>query len=1268
MDFKILGPLEVHRGAETLTIGAAKQRALLAILLLHANEVVSSDRLIDDMWGTQPPDTVANALQVYVAQLRKVLEPERPKGAPNELLLTRPGGYQLSVGSGQLDAESFERLFGEGSRARANADLALAARLLHEALALWHGPALADFTYEPFAQPEIARLDALRLAALEERIDVDLARGNHFVVGELEALIREHPLRETLRGQLMLALYRAGRQAEALEAYQDARRTLTEELGIVPRPELQRLEGAILRQDPELDLPDEISVPQPPPVVNAATPRPETRKTITVLVVGRTTSAGTDPETLRRLEKDHRRAVVKTVERHGGCVESVLGDRVAAVFGVPHVREDDALRAVSAAVELHQQLDSEWELAAVRTGIATGEVVTGDPESGEDSLTGEPIALAAQLEIAAQAGEIVLSEATRRLLGEAARVEPADGADHCGWRLLELVPRPPPLTRPPRTPIIGRDAELAQFQGALDRAARERTTHLFTVVGAAGIGKSRLGEEFAFRAAAGSTVVGGRCVAYGEGITFWPLREIVGQLTADVPLSVLVGGNDDTELITDRLTEAIGLAEATSSLEEIFWAFRMLFEAAARERPLVVLFEDLHWAEPTLLDFIEYLSERARGVAILLVCLARPELPEVRPAWGGGQRNASSVFLEGLTESESEQLIDTLAVALPETTRAVVLETAEGNPLFLEQILAMLSERNAPEGEIPIPPTIQAVLAARLDRLGPGERAVIERAAIIGRDFWEDAVVDLLPDDARSFTVRHLEGLVRKDFLHHARARLSGEDAFRFQHALIQQATYRAIPKRLRATLHERVAAWLEERFGESTPEFAETAGYHLEQTYLYRAEIAPTTSEDLQLAGRAAGLLSTAGRRAFRRGDMPAAVNLLRRSVSLLVAEPFAGLELLPDLGYALFEIGELDRADAVLGEAIEKARACGNRWVETNAAVKHAHVRIYTDPENMAPESLIRDAIAAIEVLDELGDDLGLARAWTLLSEANWPRGEMAEVAKAARRAAEHARRAGSRREEAWGLGEYAFALLYGPTPATEGIRTTEFLLREAAGNLVMEAVLSGFLALLEAMRGRVDEARAHNAQSRRRLHDLGLGWQAAVQDLLGGYIELLAGAPVAAERHMRAARDSFIAIGDRWFLSTVLVDLPRPVYEQGRYREARALVRAIAEVPAPADQEWQIKRRGIQARLLAREGRVEQAERLAREAVAIAAKTDLVWFHGDALIDLAEVLELAGQLEEASGVARDALALYERKGNVVSAATTRTLIQQLQLRSMQ
>jgi tetratricopeptide (TPR) repeat protein len=386
----------------------------------------------------------------------------------------------------------------------------------------------------------------------------------------------------------------------------------------------------------------------------------------------------------------------------------------------------------------------------------------------------------------------------------------------------------------------------------------------------------------------------------------------------------------------------------------------------------------------------------------------------------------------------------------------------------------------------------------------------------------------------------------------------------------------------------------------------------------------------------------------------------LLERSVALVEVDDRTALELMPDLGYALFEVGELEHANAVLGDAVARSRARGDPRLEWNAAVKLANAKMYTDPEGIDGDVLVRDANRAIEVLDELGDQLGLARAWALLGEALWTQGKMAAAAKASARAAEFGHIAGSPRDESLGLGASAMALLFGPMPAAKATHRTERLLRNAAGSLVLEANLSGFLGCHEAMMGRFDDARAHIAESCERLADLGLIWQLGVQQLLWGHVELFAGDAVASERHMRSAKQSFISIGDRWFLSTALVDLPRPIYAQGRYEDAWSEVRRIDEVPAAGEAEWLVKRHGIHARLLARRGRFEEAERRARESLAVAAQTDMLWFHGDVLMDLAEVLRLADRTRDAAEAASEALALYERKGMIPYARGARELLE--------
>ncbi len=776
---------------------------------------------------------------------------------------------------------------------------------------------------------------------------------------------------------------------------------------------------------------------------------------------------------------------------------------------------------------------------------------------------------------------------------------------------------------------------------------------MFTVLGAAGIGKSRLAQEFAAEAAHDATVVVGRCVPYGEGITFWALREILDQLTADGAGELLAEGRDRS--IAESLREGIGETGASVETEEIFWATRRLFAALAEKRRLVVFLEDVHWAEPTFLDLVEYLAERPPEAPILLVCIARPELLEQRSDWIRDGPNAASLTLERLPHHDCEALIHNLAGGLSTEMEARVLETAEGSPLFIEQLVAMLTEGHAYETPRSIPPTIDALLQARLDGLGPGERAVISRAAIVGKEFSAEATLDLLPEDAREFGTRHLESLAGKELIGTARGRGSAE-SFRFRHILVQQAAYRATPKRLRADLHERFADWIEDPARDESDEPPEIVGYHLEQAFRYRAELGSAGEQALALAHRAGDRLASAGQRAFQRGDMPATVNLLGRAAALPTPQGGPGLAALPELGYALFEIGEVDEASDVLAGARERARADGDRRVEWRVAITRPRIEMYRDPGGIDLDALAAETQTAIDVLGKFGDEAGLARAYMVLSDLHWSQGRLRETSDAATRAAEHARRARTRREVGWALGQNALCAIHSPMPVAEGLRWLERLLEAEPENRTLDANLSGFVTLLEAMSGRFDEARQHISESRALARDLGLLWQASVQDLHSGYIELLAGDPVAAERDMRVAGEGFREIGEGWFLSTVAVDLPRAVYEQGRYDDAFALLDAIDETPAPTDCEWLIKRTGIPARLLARRGRLEEAERLAREGVAVAANTEFVVLHADVLLDLADVLELAGRPEEAHEAADEAVSLYERKGDVAATMKAR------------
>ena len=689
-------------------------------------------------------------------------------------------------------------------------------------------------------------------------------------------------------------------------------------------------------------------------------PAREVRKTVTVLLcdVSGSTAMGErlDPESTRRVMARYFDAMREAIERHGGRVEKFIGDAVMAVFGIPVVHEDDALRAVRATAdmrgalaELNEELERDRGVRIEsRIGVNTGEVVTGE---GDTLATGDAVNVAARLEQAAAPGEILLGEPTYRLVRDAVTAEPVEPLTAKGksapvpaFRLTGLVEGAEFIPRRLDSPLVGRENGLAQLQRAFDHAVSERVAYQFTLLGAAGIGKSRLVQELRDRVDA--RWLSGHCLPYGEGITYWPLSEIE-------PLS--------SEL------------DFGANRDEIALEARRIFERLARERPLVVVFDDLQWAEPTFLDLIDHVTDLARDAPMLVVCVARPELLDLRPGWGGGKLNATTMLLEALTDAESAQLVDNLLPARldPETTEQIAA-AAEGNPLFLEEMLAMVGEGR--DGRLGIPPTIQALLAARLDGLPPDERTTIECAAIQGQEFRHDAIVGCVPGVVAGRLAEIHQSLVRKDLI-----RPTGEETFRFKHLLLRDAAYEALPKEQRAALHERFAEWLET----AAPEPAELRGYHLEQAYRYRAELGPVTERAQQLARRAATLLAAAGRRADARSDVHATINLLDRAVRLLPDGDREAVALYPDLGAALAEGGdfqrpkELYRAAEKLGDEATASLARVRRlWLELLRGGPQADAvgpleAAIAEAERLGEETIVAEALLRLAVLHTwLGD----------------------------------------------------------------------------------------------------------------------------------------------------------------------------------------------------------------------------------------------------------------------------------------------------------
>jgi class 3 adenylate cyclase/tetratricopeptide (TPR) repeat protein len=969
----------------------------------------------------------------------------------------------------------------------------------------------------------------------------------------------------------------------------------------------------------------------------------EVRKTVTVLFADVTGSTALgeshDPESVRRVMSRYFDEMKAVLERHGGTVEKFIGDAVMAVFGIPTLHEDDAGRALHAASEMREQLEvlneeleRDYGVALeARIGVNTGEIVTGLAESGQRLATGDAVNVAARLQQAAAPGDVLLGERTLELARDAIEVEPVDALSLKGkerpvtaYRLLRVVEGAPAFERRLDTPLVGRGDELARLRDTFERVVSERVCRLVTVVGPPGIGKSRLAREVAEDLRENATVLTGRCLSYGEGITYWPLREIFAAAGAD-----------------DELDAAL----ATGAPEEIFWEVRKVLERRARRQPLVLVIEDIHWAEPTLLDLIEHLVDWTRDAQLLLLCLTRPELLDVRAAWGAGRPHAETLTLETLGDAEADELIHSLAGGsqLDPEARTRIREVSEGNPLFVEQLLAMVAEGGETDR---VPSTIHALLAARLDALPEDERDVLERASVVGHEFEWQALGELA-DDRRRPPGALLAALVRKELI---RPQEVLEDTFRFRHILIRDAAYERIPKELRSDLHERYAGWLDGR-GE---QFDEIVGYHLEQAFRSVAELGRVGDRARALAERAAERLTASGGRANRRGDSRAAANLLERAASLLPPDDRRRLALLPSLGRTLRETGEMDRAATILSEAVERGRAAGEPIVTADASVGLSDIRFHR--ATMAREELVRELENAIAVFEELGDDPGLGRALGLSGKLRFWRGDSAAAIEELERAAGYARRAGDWAQYADSLLDILVATLHGPTPVLEGLEKTDEIGSRAEGNRRLEVIVLLTRAQLEAMRGQIDIARDMMARAKAWGEELGLEVLVRSPALLSeALIELLAGNAAAAERVLRPACERLERIGELGYLASAAPQLADALWAQGRDEDALEVTERWhpERLTVPEDADAQIGWRGVRAKILARAGSIEEAERLAREATEMAAGTDYLNLRAKALADLAEVLRIAGRPEESAAAVQEATRLYERKGNVAAAA---------------
>jgi len=960
------------------------------------------------------------------------------------------------------------------------------------------------------------------------------------------------------------------------------------------------------------------------------------RKIVTVLFcdVAGSTALGEslDAEALRNLLARYFARMKAIVERHGGVVEKFIGDAVMAVFGLPVVHEDDAVRALRAAVEMQRALP---ELGIEgRIGVCSGEVVTGTEER---LATGDPVNVAARLQQAAQPGETLLGETTLRLAKDAIDVAPVEPlalkgkrAPVFAWRLVTVATAA--ADRRFDSPLVGREHELEALADAWARARRGPGCELVTVVGAAGVGKSRLVAEFL--ATTDATVVRGRCLSYGEGITYWPVVEVLRQLEAQRSRLAL------DPVAADALAALLGQG-GTSSTDEIAWAFRKLLEAVAAERPLIAVFDDIQWGEDVFLDLIEHMALLSRAVPILLLCMGRVELLDRRSGWGGVLR------LQPLAPGEAEALMDARMGGheLGVDVRTRILRAAGGNPLFVEEMAAMVQASGA--GQVEVPPTLQALLAARLDQLDAGERSVLERGAIEGEVFHHGAVQALTPSELR--LTSRLTALVRKELIRPEQPVFAGEDAFRFRHLLMRDVAYEGMSKVERAELHEQFAGWLAEH-GSELVELDELAGYHLEQAYQYRQALGQTDERVRALAAKAGQRLARAGSHAVARQDFRAGLNLLERAAALL-PEPLRDGRFEIALGWARFYTGRT--AEAVLtglAEAAERAAAAGNRVAELGLRLDYAGYELALEPTDKVAKRLRALAEEALPVFEAAGDDWGLSVAYSaLMLSADQQGGLLADIAAWAERCIIHARRADDPTMSDWAERYLVGVQYYGATSVEECLRWLD-----AHPEFERRSVIP-YRDRLLAMRGRFEEAQRLLAQAADRVAEFGVARFRTRLALRRFEVAMLQNDPAPAEEAAREACEAAQAAGDRANFMRYSCHLAQALLALHRDDEAEPWLERGRETAPSEERLPQILWSQARGKVLARRGQFQEGERLAREAVALAERTDMLNTHADALIDLADVLALAGR--DARAELAQALALYERKGNLVMAERTRS-----------
>jgi len=992
-----------------------------------------------------------------------------------------------------------------------------------------------------------------------------------------------------------------------------------------------------------------------------------------------------DPEALRRLMVGFFEEAKRIFEAHGGTVAQFSGDAVLGVFGIPVAHEDDAVRGVRSAIALKEALPSlnteaknTWDVElSVRIGINTGEVLAGDDVGGLEIVVGDAVNVAARLQQTAPVNEILIGERTQALIAREIATDELPAIAVKGksepiraWRVIGIGPR---TTSRSVLPLVGREAELDLLRNAFDRAQSTSLCHLVTVLGHPGIGKTRLVETFLQNHHRSARVARGRCLPYGEGITYWPIVEMIQGAanlsdtetrdSAREKIAAVIGTND-AHAVADVIVQTIGLSRQLSQREQSFWAVRRTVQALAQDNPVIVLFEDLHWGEDTFLDLVEHLVSTLRNDRVIVVCTARDELLSQRPNWGAGKPNSTLLTLAPLEENSARRLLrNVLNEDVEESTQLRLLELAGGNALFLEEMTRALIEDGAlkkngswtltPDAALIPPPNIQAALASRLDQLSASERALIGVAAVMGESFPTRALRDLVSEPAS--VDAGLAALMDRDLVRPEHGN-GDSDAYSFRHILIRDAAYEALPKERRAQIHERFADWLLGELAQEQGEYQEIVAYHLEQAHLYGKAI---RRSDTALSVRAFTELSTAGQRALDRNDLVAAKSFLNRAVETLPPGNLERAALMPQLGYVLTRLGEHESADEVLTDAIDSAIRQNDRRTLMLARLERERLKIGTDPQGSVHR--VRDvAQEAIDYFDAEQDYTGLAIAWHLLGWAAGNEGMLVLAEEALTRAVNYANQCHDHRLETRSRFSLLDVTAFGPRPASElqSVAEDNLAWAEATSDLSLESDSLAKIALARAMKLEHTEASAALDKAELVLLEISHSHTTAMAGFVMALARRYLGDLDQALQVITRTISIFEELDDRFAIATALgiqADLRFRMHDADG---AAAIAEKIAQIADEADAMPQIDWRRALAKACVG-GAPQKALDLASEAVDLADNSDFALTRADAYCDLAYVLATLGEVERGRAAMAQGIDIHRSKENLASIQETERML---------